>query len=156
MVARLTCNPKVTNSSLASVTSVFFFWQGRLVHMPMNTAVYGCPYTRKGLTLRGVVPTGNAFSFLSIGFMDSLPKRCLDLMVLESLRTLSVPLQTRCGLLISRAAAQVHVTTTSFSVDSLSKNSEAPGEMLWPSPRTYFNAPSFSLSTPVCSRSNVV
>ena len=46
MEAHTTCNPRVASSSLACVTFVFFFWQGKLL--------VGCPYTRKGLTSRGV------------------------------------------------------------------------------------------------------
>ena len=41
MVARTTCNPRVASWSLACVTFVFFFWQRRLVHMPMNKASRG-------------------------------------------------------------------------------------------------------------------
>ena len=56
MVSFSTCVLMVPSSIFGGVTnSVFFFWQGRLVHMPVNTAVRSCPYTRKGRTSRGVV-----------------------------------------------------------------------------------------------------
>ena len=50
VVARKTCNTRVANSSLACVTSVFFLWQGRLVHM---TASRGLSVHSKSLTSRG-------------------------------------------------------------------------------------------------------
>ena len=62
MVARMTCSHMVANSSLAFVTFVFFFWQGRLVHMPMNTASRGLSVHSKMPYLSGCVSTANALS----------------------------------------------------------------------------------------------
>ena len=59
MVVRTTCNHTVAGSSLACVTSDFFFWQGRLVHMPMNTASRRLSVHSH---LSGCVSAGNALS----------------------------------------------------------------------------------------------
>ena len=63
MVARTTCNTSVASPSLACVTFVFFFWQGRLVHMPMNTASRGLSVHSKRPHISGCVSTGKALSF---------------------------------------------------------------------------------------------
>ena len=54
------------SSSLARVTFVLFFWQGRLVHMPMNTASRGLSVHSKRPHLSGCVSTGNTLSFFII------------------------------------------------------------------------------------------
>ena len=66
MVTRTTCNLLVASSSLACVTFVFFFWQGRLVHMPMNTASRGLSVFSKMPHLLRCVSTGNALSFFHV------------------------------------------------------------------------------------------
>ena len=63
MVARTACNRRVASSSLACVTFVFFIWQGRLVHVPMNTASRGLSVHSKSPQLSTRVSTGNVPSF---------------------------------------------------------------------------------------------
>ena len=53
MVACTSCNLRVASSGLACVAFVFFFWQGRLVHMSMNTASRGLSVHPKRLHLSG-------------------------------------------------------------------------------------------------------
>ena len=67
MVTVTTCNPRVASSSLGCVTSGFFFWQGRPVHMPVNTASRGLSVHSKRPHLSGCVPTVNALSFMYLG-----------------------------------------------------------------------------------------
>ena len=63
MVARTTCSFRVASSSSLLCHLCFFFWQGRLVHMPMNTASRGlfspfflrsnvCVFTKSSLCAR--------------------------------------------------------------------------------------------------------
>ena len=52
---------KKKHTLLACVTSVFFFWQGRLVHMPMNGFSWAVR-TLERPHLSGCVSTGNALS----------------------------------------------------------------------------------------------
>ena len=64
MVARTTCNRRVASSSLACVTFVFFFWQGLLVHIPLNAASRGLSVHSKRPHFSVCVSTGNTLSFL--------------------------------------------------------------------------------------------
>ena len=61
-----TCYPRVASSSLACVTFVSFSWEGRLVHMSMNTASRGLSVHSKRPHLSGCVSTGNALSFYDV------------------------------------------------------------------------------------------
>ena len=50
-------------------TPRFVFWQGRFMHMPVNTAVralFRSPGTRQGLTFRGVVLAGRCVHFYKL------------------------------------------------------------------------------------------
>ena len=60
------------SSSLACVTCIFFLWQGRLVHMTMNTASRWLSVHSKMPHVSGCVPTSNVLSFLLYATYTSL------------------------------------------------------------------------------------
>ena len=74
MLARTTCNHTVASSSLAFVTFVLFFWQGRLVLMPMNAASRGLSIHSKRPHLSGCVSAGN---LLSVFYWILCQERCV-------------------------------------------------------------------------------
>ena len=100
------------SSSLACVTFVFLFWEGRIVHIPMNTASRGLSLHSKGPHLSGCVSTGNAISLPNLVVMARTTLCAVDVNVCTTVKWYFLPEATAMSRL--SFSLQIHPRTYFF------------------------------------------